>query len=364
MFNHTAYSDFFGKHKKTLQRLDKMRGHMEARFHEAEAPVNAVLLAALADLPCLLVGAPGVAKSRLIRTFCEMIGVIDPKAADDGDTPEERRYFEYLLTAFTEPTELFGAFRLERMEDGKQVLNRVETGMLHKCDVAFLDEVFRGSSAILNTLLALMNERRFHDRGEVKRSELKLLFGASNDLVRSDDLAALRDRFVLRAHMANADPSAMGLGALIDRAGQAHKPIAAKERYPTFLTDTTALREDFLKREASDDPVRKLFDFDSDEGRDFLANLGYLIRLCRTKGLGDFSNRRVFQLVRIVAMQRLLRAGREGVMGDTTLTLDDYAVIWTHLLDVAEPVKGDTLSMLQTLPHMPPIGQQTGDGAL
>ena len=351
MFNQTVFSDFFGTHKDTLLQVELLRQRLETRFHKVDGAIHAVLLATLSDVPCLLFGPPGVAKSRLIRSYCEMIGVIDDA------TPEDRRYFEYLLTPFTEPTELFGSYTLVRGADGDQSLKRVEQGMLHNCEVAFLDEVFRGSSAILNTLLALMHEGVFHDRGDVKTSKLKLLFGATNDLPRGGDLEALFDRFVLRAYMDNVDPAPGEFAALISRATQTHVPVPPEEKLPGFLENVGSLRAEYLTREQSPNPDMRLFDLDGEEGRKFLSNLSYIVKMSKDKGLGEFSNRRVFHLVRVMAMQRLMRAAREGAMGDAALSLEDYQVIWSHFLDVDRPVDGVTLNLLLAMPEAPPVGR-------
>ncbi len=354
MFNSVALSKFFTKHKSTLKRIETVRGHLESRIYNGESAINAIFLATLTDVPCLLFGPPGVAKSKLIRNFCEILGVSNAEAA------EERKYFEYLLTPFTEPTELFGSFRLQKTEEGEQQLVRVETGMLHNCEVAFLDEVFNGSSAILNSLLALINEKRFHDRGEIKQSRLKLIFGATNDLPTNESLRAVFDRFVVRAYMDNAQPEAVEYRQYLDKAFIAQRSFTAKECDYELLADIQTLREDYLELEKVKDRKKSLFDFESEDGRKFLENLSYIVENCRggqgrVSALGSFSNRRVFQMLRALTMQRLMRASREGsVIGKgEALSLDDYGIIWAHFLDVNKPVSNDVVSKLLDMPNVP-----------
>jgi MoxR-like ATPase len=139
-----------------------------------------MLLAAVASEHVLVVGPPGTAKSAVVRRVSQALG---------------GRYFEYLLGRFTEPSELFGPVDLSKLRQG--VVETDVTGMLPEADVAFLDEVFLGSTAILNTLLGLLNERRFRRGHTDLQVPLKLCVGATNHLPEDDALAAFADRFLL-----------------------------------------------------------------------------------------------------------------------------------------------------------------------
>jgi MoxR-like ATPase len=106
------------------------------------------------------------------------------------------RYFEYLIGRFTEPTEIFGPINLRKLKEG--VVETEIAGMLPEADVAFVDEIFLGSTAILNTLLAILNERTFR-RGHTNIScPLRVCVGASNRLPEDEQLAAFADRFLVR----------------------------------------------------------------------------------------------------------------------------------------------------------------------
>lgn len=138
-----------------------------------------VSLAARENL--FLFGPPGTAKSALVHSLAARI---------HGHT------FDYLLSRFTEPNELFGPFDIRRLREGDLVTNT--DGMLPEADIVFLDELLNANSAILNSLLMALNERIFR-RGRETRAIPALFFaGASNHLPEDDALRALFDRFLLR----------------------------------------------------------------------------------------------------------------------------------------------------------------------
>jgi MoxR-like ATPase len=148
---------------------------------DREAIAEAVVLCAIAGEHLLVIGPPGTAKSEAVRRVAKVLG---------------GSYFEYLIGRFTEPNELFGPIDLRRLREG---VVEVETaGMLPEADVAFLDEVFLGSTAILNTLLGLLNERVFRRGRTAMPVGLRVCVGASNALPDDPALAAFADRFLGR----------------------------------------------------------------------------------------------------------------------------------------------------------------------
>jgi MoxR-like ATPase len=148
---------------------------------DRESLVEILALAAVAGEHVLVVGPPGTAKSLAVRRFSEAL---------------QGNYFEYLLGRFTEPNEVFGPVDLRKLREG--VVEIETSGMLPEAQIAFLDEVFLGSTAILNTLLGLLNERVFRRGKTVLASELLLCVGASNSLPDDPQLAAFADRFLVR----------------------------------------------------------------------------------------------------------------------------------------------------------------------
>jgi len=165
----------------TLAALQALRAELVSRFPERETVVDGALCALLAGEHVLLLGPPGTAKSALVRALAQSV---------------QGRYFEHLLTKFSTPEELFGPISLKALEN--DAFTRVVAGKLPEAEVAFVDEVFKANSAILNSLLTLLNERVFHNSGPPTPCPLVSLFAASNELPEGKELEALFDRFLLR----------------------------------------------------------------------------------------------------------------------------------------------------------------------
>ena len=165
-----------------VEKLQRVREELEAMFAERSDVIEGSLIALIARQHVLLVGPPGTAKSMLADEICRRL---------DG-----AQYFQWLLTKFTTPEELYGAVSLRSLEADEY--RRVTTRKLPEAHVAFLDEVFKASSSILNAILTLVNERLFHNGREIQPVPLITLFGATNELPEEDELAALYDRFLLR----------------------------------------------------------------------------------------------------------------------------------------------------------------------
>src|SRR5712691_1724181 len=133
-----------------------------------------------------ILGPPGTAKSALVHQLAARM---------------EGRTFDYLLTRFTEPNELFGPFDIRKLREGELVTNT--EGMLPEAELVFLDELLNANSAILNSLLMVLNERVFRRGRETRRLPTLMVVGASNRLPEDDTLGALFDRFLLRVHCDN-----------------------------------------------------------------------------------------------------------------------------------------------------------------
>ena len=152
-------------------------------FKERDAEINGSLLALLSGEHVLLLGPPGTAKTLLASKICETI--------------EGGNFFHYLLTRFSTPEEVFGPLSLKALE--KDEFSRRVEGYLPTAHIALLDEIFKANSSILNSLLTVLNERKYHNGKEVLDVPLFSVFGASNELPEEDEsLEALYDRFLFR----------------------------------------------------------------------------------------------------------------------------------------------------------------------
>ena len=168
---------------ETVEKILKIKGELNKYFIEREEEIDLLLTAIIARQHCLFLGPPGTAKGFLIRAVASHI---------DGCI-----YFERLLTKFSTPEELFGPYDLKELTEGKYF--RVTTRKLPEAHIAFVDEVFKASSAILNTLLSIMADRIFYNDSVPVKVPLISLISASNELPEEDEpLQALYDRFLLR----------------------------------------------------------------------------------------------------------------------------------------------------------------------
>lgn len=162
--------------------IEKAIDELNASFPEREQITSSLIDALVSGEHVLLIGPAGTGKSAIVNAFSKMLG---------------SKTFSYLLTRFTTPDEIFGPVSVAGLKQDK--LRRVTTGRLPESEFAFLDEIFKANSAVLNSMLTALNERQFDDDGQRKSIPLKLCVGASNELpTGGDGLGALHDRFLFR----------------------------------------------------------------------------------------------------------------------------------------------------------------------
>ena len=170
------------------ERVTSLLKYLNSSLKEKEEAVRLVLLASIAGESIFLLGPPGTAKSMVSRRV---------RNAFIGKNGVKLSYFEYLMNQFSTPDELFGPVSLKSLENDEY--KRITQGFLPDADVAFLDEIWKAGPAIQNTLLTIINEKKFHNGKEVNQVPLKALISASNELpAENQGLEALWDRFLIR----------------------------------------------------------------------------------------------------------------------------------------------------------------------
>jgi MoxR-like ATPase len=244
-----------------------------------------------------LLGPPGTAKSAIVRSLAARL---------DG------RVFDYLLTRFTEPSELFGPFDIRRLREGDLFTNT--EGMLPEADVIFLDELLNANSAILNSLLMALNERVFRRGRETRQLGFVLTVGASNRLPEDDALAALFDRFLLRVRSDNV-PSEM-LTDVLEAGWKLQQPdVPRGDRSSTVSVDQLRTLQRCIPF-VNVSTIRNVY-------------VGLISRL-RHSGI-DISDRRAVRLQRLAAASALM-------CGRTSVHVSDLWVL-RYIWDTMEQVE-------------------------
>jgi MoxR-like ATPase len=175
--------------RQLVQRLNEgVLEPLKSMFVGKDEIIDLLGVCLVAGENLFLHGPPGTAKSALVQALARQL---------DGNM------FDYLLTRFTEPNELFGPFDIRKLREGDLVTNT--EGMLPEADFVFLDELLNANSAILNSLLMALNERVFRRGRETRNLPALMFVGASNSLPEDDALGALFDRFLLRVPCQNVD---------------------------------------------------------------------------------------------------------------------------------------------------------------
>ena len=165
-------------------RIAKLLSLLNSGLYEKEESIRLALLSAITGESIFFLGPPGTAKS--------MISSRIHHAFKDGT-----KYFEYLMNEFSTPDEIFGSVKLKGLDEG--VYEKNINGYLPEANVAFLDEIWKSGPAILNTLLTIINEKKFRNGNKIVKVPLQVLLAASNELPKEKaGLEALYDRFIIR----------------------------------------------------------------------------------------------------------------------------------------------------------------------
>ena len=263
---------------RLTQKVRDVGRSLDERYLDKSEIVRMLLVTLVAGEHMLIVGPPGTAKSALVRHLSRLV---------------DARYFEYLLTRFSEPNEIFGPVDIKAFREGTFV-RRVEA-MLPDAEIVFLDEIFKSNSAILNALLSILNERRFFTGSATIKVPLCSLYGATNEVPNDDALGAIFDRFLVRTMSDNLD--SFHFHGLVERGLRAEAaalgPGLGNEDVEPLLTIVEVRR--------LQERLPQFMRF----SEDFLARYKGLVFQIRSEGV-TVSDRRVVKLLKLFAASALI----------------------------------------------------------
>ncbi|HLW03746.1 MAG TPA: AAA family ATPase [Ktedonobacterales bacterium] len=324
--------------QKTLEMLravEDIAHLLKATFVAKDEFVELLITCAIAQEHLLIVGPPGTGKSDLIKRFA-----LYSSSEQRSSNGHRISYFEYLLTRFTEPNEIFGPVNISAFREGKGAQRNTQ-GMLPRAEVAFLDEVFKANSAILNALLTILNERVFYNGSQREEVPLICAIGATNTVPDDTELSALYDRFLLRFWTDNVEES---LFPELFQRGWKLEHDRMEQGYGLALTNiitTDELRQ--LHRELRWVDVSPV----AQEYRE-------VIRRIRAEGI-RISDRRVVKFLKLIATSALRHKRDQANPGDFWVLRH----VWnepeqiSHLQTILNPYieahQGDTWSAERTL---------------
>jgi MoxR-like ATPase len=296
--------------KDTIEHIGTLVESGAENLVERRILFELVVLGILAQEHLLMVGPPGTGKSAAVRAVSSYFS---------------GKHFEYLLGRFTEPSELFGAVSLSALTEGR--VEAVTENMLPEANVAFLDEVFLGSTAILNTLLAVLNERTYRRGAQVIDVPLWSCIAASNGLPEDPMLSAFADRFLLTTFVEPVEPD--NVEKLLE-AGWANASSNGKSDLKALtVSDIEKLQERVLQVDLSH--VRSAY--------------SHIIRKLTVKGL-RFSDRRMVKGQKLIAAAALLSGRAKASLADLWPVI--YMVQDHSLQEQAKEILAEELQSAQS----------------
>lgn len=267
------------KVEEKVNNLQEVLNHIKNTFVGKDRIIDLLGICLIAQENLFLYGPPGTAKSAIVKELSKTL---------KGKT------FEYLLTKFTEPNELYGPFDIRKLKEGDLITNT--EGMLPEATLVFLDELFNANSAILNSLLMVLNERIFKRGKETKKIPTLISIGASNNLPEDEALQALFDRFLIRVKCDNVAPDLLGN---VLNAGWKYQQKEIKE-IPTIEVETIVeLQNEVLSVDLS------------------TIRTAYIEMISRLRNAGiSVSDRRAVKLQRLVAASALICKRKQAILSD------------------------------------------------
>jgi len=264
----------------SIDKLNEVLRYVKQSFVGKDEIIDLLGICLVAGENAFLLGPPGTAKSAIVRQLSSCI--------------EHGKNFEYLLTRFTEPNEIFGPFDIRKLKDGELVTNT--EGMMPEASMIFLDEIFNANSAILNSLLMALNEKIFRRGKETKKLPALMFVGASNVLPEDETLNALLDRFLVRMECDYVDTDLLEQVLLAGRKLENKKTGEQPSITPTEITELQA-----QSKNVDLSPIRKQY-----------VNL---VHNLRNTGI-NVSDRRAVKIQNLVAASAVMCNRNEAVLSD------------------------------------------------
>ena len=297
------------------EKFRKIEDELNDYFVEREEVLHGLTLAMLSENNILLLGPPGIAKSLAVREWRNHI--------------EGANYFEWLLTKFSTPEEVFGPLSLKALEEDRY--SRITFNKMPEAHFAFLDEIFKCNSGLLNSLLPVLNERKFHNDGVAHTIPLLTTVGASNEIPDSEDgLEALFDRFLLKFMV---------------------KPIQEESNFKKMITSKIPNPQLVLSLEEIDQARAMVKEVEINEG---MADV--LIKLRRKMShQGIFPTDRTYNTATRILRAEAFLNGRDTIAEDDFDVLrhvlwtdpKDEKAVWSIILDQISPEKGKIITLFE-----------------
>ena len=249
--------------------------------YDKDCELKLALLAAIAGESILILGPPGVAKSMIARSIKNVF--------------EDANSFEYLMSRFSTPDEVFGPVSIAKLKDSEQY-ERITEGYLPNADVVFLDEIWKAGPAIQNSLLTVLNEKIFRNGNREMHLPLKLLIAASNELpAQGEGLEALWDRFLIRIVSKSIRKEEDFYRMLLD-----DSDVAGNVRYPISQEEYNDWQKGIDKVKVGDD-VLKTITFIRQKLNDVLVDDS---ELRKSIYVSDRRWKKIFRLLKVEAYMR------------------------------------------------------------
>lgn len=292
-----------------FSKLQTFRSSLNASFLERTDVIDGLLASVITQQNAFLFGKPGTGKSELVRAVSNGF---------DGS-----KFFGYLLSPTTDPSELFGPVAVSKLL--KDEYTRDVTGYLPSANIAFLDELFRGSSAVLNSLLTILNERTFNNGKDLLKTPIQSIVAATNSFPQEESLQAFCDRFLFRPTVETlSKPTSKRLIDQWTLGFQQRPEIKSDLTYEDLIT---------LQKEA------KLIQIDEE----FLDRFGQVIELLGSRGI-SISDRRRVQILRFMR-------GWALVQGDDTLYAEHLHRSLVHIVyETTDDISVIKEVLLQAIP--------------